>query len=931
MNIDFDTQRRAKYYTIMLKPFHESIDQLAFVYGYSGRKEDNGNRIYSIAASIIERGKPGKHYNSYVRYRKSTEREHYYSGITKEILQKAPLKKRVVEDLREFLMGQRFVFFLNNHDNMDDLLGFIGDIRVIDLGFAAEFFLPDIESHTPKSLWEHIFQKQRDRIAFSAPEMVDLSIEIVRHICRVHLNDSVHPRAAAIRYFLRKSDTLFVEAFCHSALHYGDYFGELTSPCSIPDTEDWEGFLEQPAAQRPSSKGPSQPFKTIPEDYCGMIYGELGNRVKGFTYRPSQVEYSQHIAMALNTGTILTIEAGTGTGKTLGYLLPAMEFLLRNPNLRVAVSTYTKNLQQQVFLRELELVRGINRLYQDIPVALLKGKSNYICTEKLAHLYDEGLRGKELLAWLYMLNLVYNFRAADGDTLGDRVKYYLEDGFTFRQMQRETSSKIGCDARHKRCPAQIITSEAASARLIITNHYKLALLEKDSQLSGLFTNFIIDEANHFEHAMRDAFAVEVSSRDIHDLLISMESFLNKHIKFAVRDYEDAIRNALAAIGSALGEMAHIASLLKSVHPLAEPGDIADLRWEHPSYTDGIISSNVEALRKQIARIIENLKSLDKKEVHSMLRIHPRTVQHMGTTREMLADAVESIKLFMSAMDLKNSVLAFQFYVRHWSLFAQTVDVADLIRTHILKKRDSVIFTSATLCHQGSFDQFKKIIGLDLFDDQSEDINLRRNLAFTSIPSPFSQENTEIIIPPDAASGAFDNKRQWIKKTAEVVLEVIRGNKGRTLVLFSSYRDLESVAERIADDIMDSGYPLLIQKNGCGTGTISDEFRAIKESVLFGVDTFWYGVDYKGDTLTQVVITRIPFPNISSPLQLARKATMAPIEYRKQYLYETYIKLRQGIGRLIRCETDHGRVIILDSRYHGSLFQRTEKRLFRSEK
>ena len=905
----------------MLRPFREHIGTLAFVYAYSGRQEDEGNRIYSIAASTIDTKNPKKDFHSYIHYAKSTERERYYSGITKDVLQKAPPKDNVIRDLREFLKGHKFIFYFNNHDNVNDLLEITGDIRFIDLSFASEFFLPQRESHTPKSLWEHAHQKQRDRISFSAVEMVNLSVGLVRHICGVLLNDIEYPHAQAVRFFLKKSDTLFGEAFCSIASNYAEYFGELTSPCSRPDTDQWESFLERSAKPfSPSEEDQFRPFKKIPEDFCENIYRELGKTLKGFAYRPSQAEYSKKVARALNTGAILTIEAGTGTGKTLGYLLPVMDFLHRNPDFRVAVSTYTKNLQRQAYQGELELARNINRLYRDIPVALLKGKSNYICTEKLSHLYDDNLRGKELLAWLYMLILVYNFRDVDGDTLGDKVKHYLEDDFSFRQMQREVSSKTGCDVSHTRCPAQIVTSEAASSRLIVTNHFKLALLEKDPQLSGLFTNCIIDEANHFENAIRESFAIEVGSRDISDMLAYTGSVLDKHIRHAPGEHANTARKTVLAIAGANNEMANISSLLKMIHPLVETGDTAELKCQHESFTDGNISNNLESLRVQINDVIRGLEFLESGQLYTVLRIHPKTVKRLQITKEMLEDAVESIKMFLGAMDLKNSVMAFQFYTRHWSLYAQAVDVADLIRRHVIQRKDAIVFTSATICHRQSFDEFKRITGIDVFDDRSEDINLRRTPDFASIPSFFPKDNMELIIHPEAVSGAYDNKRVWIGKTPKLVLELVKDNKGRTLVLFSSYSDLDAVLKRIADDIMDAGYPLLIQRNGCQTGNISDEFRSIKESVLFGVDTFWYGVDYKGDTLTQVIITRIPFPNVSSPLQCARKTTMPAAEYKRRYMYETYIKLLQGIGRLIRCETDRGKVVVLDSRFDRIWFQ-----------
>ena len=142
--------------------------------------------------------------------------------------------------------------------------------------------------------------------------------------------------------------------------------------------------------------------------------------------------------------------------------------------------------------------------------------------------------------------------------------------------------------------------------------------------------------------------------------------------------------------------------------------------------------------------------------------------------------------------------------------------------------------------------------------------------FKAIPSPFLKDQMEIYVHERAVSGSYHNKKAWLDAVIDILPELIRKNKGRTLVLFSSYFDLEQISKPIAEMIEDAGYPLLIQKQGVSTKTLCDEFRAIKESVLLGVDSFWYGVDFKGDTLTQVIITRIPFNHPSSPIQLARK-------------------------------------------------------------
>jgi ATP-dependent DNA helicase DinG len=194
----------------------------------------------------------------------------------------------------------------------------------------------------------------------------------------------------------------------------------------------------------------------------------------------------------------------------------------------------------------------------------------------------------------------------------------------------------------------------------------------------------------------------------------------------------------------------------------------------------------------------------------------------------------------------------------------------------------------------------------------------RTFRFEAIPSPFAPGAFLISVPPEALSGAYESKELWLSRVAEMLPRLVRENRGRTLVLFASYGDLEEIAARAGDEIRASGYPLLIQESGVSTISLVDEFREIRESVLFGVDSFWFGVDFPGDTLTQVIITRLPFPHPRDPLQIARRNILPEKEYWKRYRYETAIKLRQGIGRLIRSEADRGQVVILDARYRSTV-------------
>ncbi|MDM8522635.1 helicase C-terminal domain-containing protein [Desulfococcaceae bacterium HSG8] len=894
----------------MLKSYHDDIGRLAFIYGHSGLKSDKKNRIYSVAAAIIDTDGSKKEFDSLVRYDLLTGRERYYSNISREMLRDSPEPETVIAELGAFLKEQKFAFVFDNHNDLGALQKFCENIRIADISFACEFFLPHLESYTPRRIWEHVFGKKRDKICFTAPEMVALSVEVVKHICGGPLNDRIFPRAAAIRHYLEKSDTLFGKAFVHITKNYKEYFGGLFDSCSVTDTSKWKQFLEK--AEKPSrKKTKKETFKKISPDHLETLYRGMADAGKGFVFRHEQTEYARHVTDALNDNAILTIEAGTGTGKTQGYLIPVMEFLQRNNNARIAISTYTKSLQQQIFQREIAFTREIFNHYQDIPIALLKGKSSYICAEKLGHVYEEELGGERLLTWLYFVNLVFHFRDADRDSVGEKIKSCLNADFYFGQMFAEISARDGCTPRHKRCPAQVVTSEASSARLVVTNHHKLALLDQDAILSGLFTNYVIDEANHFENAVRSAFGEEVSSWEISGTIRSLLPSVTRVLKRAAGNLATDIGKSLAAMDAVRQLIRTLRHSLGAMNPKAGSGQVTELPYEHPAFQREHIGERINELKGALKDIGENLKLIRDTDICRALKIQPKTREKIRISIHQTDDYATSLGAVEESFLSADKVTAFQCFSKNWTLMAQSVEIGDLIRRNIYEKKDCIIYTAATLCHKGSFMNFRRITGMDqpLTDEEGEPVKVFR---FELIPSPFSGDAMDISVPPDAVNGRYDNKEAWIKTIAAILPELIEQNRGRTLVLFSSYSDLNLISERTAESL--TNYPVLIQQQGSPTINLCDEFREIKESVLFGVDTFWYGVDFKGDTLTQVIITRIPYPSPSEPIQMARKKIMSSKDYWSRYYYDTEIKVKQGIGRLIRCDTDRGKVVILDSRY-----------------
>ena len=895
----------------MLEPFHDTIQEIAFIYAHRGVKADkNDNRIYAVAAAIIDTETSKKEFNSLVRYTMLTARENYLSNISKDMLVKSPTPKQAGNKLRRFLKGRKFVFAFDHHNNPDELREFCGDVRIADLDFAAEFFLPHLESHAPGRLWKYLFGKERDKISFSPGEMLDLSVEFVKHICGELLNDEMNPRAAALRFYLKKSDTLFGEVFLHITKNCKAYFGGLFDSYTGGDTPNWNQFLEK-AEKISRKKNKKVSRKKVSSEHLESLYRGIAEADRDYVFRSEQLDYAGGIADALNLGSVLTIEAGTGTGKTQGYLIPVMEFLYRNKNARAVVSTYTKSLQQQIFQREIAFTKNIFRLYEDIPVAILKGKSSYICVEKLNQVYEDGMGGRKLLAWLYFVNLTFYFRDTEADTAGEKIRFYLDRDFHFRQILSDISAREGCTPKHKCCPAQVITAEASAARLVITNHHKLALLDNDTILSGLFRNYIIDEANHFENAVREALGAEVRSWEITDVMGKLKPSVRKIWEKTAGDLEKGIAKALGDMDTVRQLLREFRRSLIAMNPKASVAQECELQYDHPGFTSGRVGEQMTELRKLLHDIGEKLKFVKDEDLCRMLKIQARTLQTLRMALVKLDDYSATLMSIEESLKLAEKVTSYRCFRKSWILTAQSVEVGDIIRRHIYEQKDCIIYTAATLCHRGSFDSFRSITGMGepLLNEEGERV---KDFHFKLIPSPFSKDAMKIVVPRNAASGKFENKGAWIKSVVEILPELIKENRGSTLVLFSSYSDLEVIAEGVSEFL--TTYPLLIQQKGTATATLCEEFRSVRESVLFGVNTFWYGVDFRGDTLTQVIITRIPYPSFTDPVQMARKKILSPKDFWKRYYYDAEIKMKQGMGRLIRSDTDRGRVVILDSRY-----------------
>jgi ATP-dependent DNA helicase DinG len=302
------------------------------------------------------------------------------------------------------------------------------------------------------------------------------------------------------------------------------------------------------------------------------------------------------------------------------------------------------------------------------------------------------------------------------------------------------------------------------------------------------------------------------------------------------------------------------------------------------------------------------------DVEGPARRVDRRRRRTAAVRSRLMEMADAAGVLADLLFGDDIVRSFRCRKKDWMLDFFPVDVSEAVRERLCERVHAVVFTSATLSRNGDFDCFRESLGLEPESAQDPSKDSSTTYRFVSLPSTAFQKAAEIVIPQRAVSGRFGNKMAWLRTVSEMLPELIEENNGSTLVLFASYEDLRTVVEQVRGPIEAMSIPLLVQQQGVPTAALCEEFRSVQESVLFGVDTFWHGVDFRGDTLTQVVITRIPFPSPFEALQQTRKRILSEESYWRRYHYDTEIKLRQGIGRLIRGEGDSGRVVVLDRRF-----------------
>lgn len=656
-----------------------------------------------------------------------------------------------------------------------------------------------------------------------------------------------------------------------------------------------------------------------------------GNRE--YEDRPAQRAMAAAVTEAFNAGGVAILEAGTGVGKSLGYLIPALRWAAANGE-RTVVSTNTITLQEQLVNKDLPFLQ---RALGDQPVrfALLKGWRNYLCLQRLeqargsgAALFDEGAVGEveQIAKWAA--------HTRDG-TLSDLLVAPRSEVWDEVAAEPDLCGRLKC-AHYDKCFLFKARREAAQADVVVVNHHLLlsdVAVRRTSQnwddaaVLPAYKRLVIDEGHHLEDAAAAHLGASVTRRSMARLFARMErrgkgllpalaARLGGASDLLSVASLDLVKERLSPSAATARDRSQLLFELLAMVLQEENSPVlrlTDAFAEHPAWRGGIESTlnelliEIGLLSQGLQLVRERLESDEKKSEE----MAPLIGELRGVTRRM-ESAGDALARALRVPAPGAPVVRWMELVgkagpdRNIALHCVPLDLAPVLRDDLFARVETAIVTSATLATDGDFDFLEQRLGLD---------DTKLSLHSAIYPSPFDYPRQAMLVVPTDLPAPNEDARGHFMAVVQQLRDLVEASDGGIFALFTSHRDVREMAQQLRESGHDARYPLLVHGEE-SRDILLQRFRDAGRAVLLGTATFWEGVDVPGDALRGILIAKLPFRVPTEPMVAAQ---CEAIEARGGNAFGEFmlphaaLRLKQGFGRLIRTASDRGVVVLSDPR------------------
>jgi ATP-dependent DNA helicase DinG len=899
----------------------------------TGNSAAKGDRIIQIGAVAVEAGKITERFSTFIQPGVPIPPFiEQLTGITDEMVKDAPLFEEVAPKLLQMLEGAYFVA----HNVMFDYSFLQGELEnsgyspvsmpLIDTVEMSRLLLLGADGYQLGLLAEYLGLDHEN------PHQADSDAEVTSKLL-LHLLDKLEglPLLTLERLapFLKK---------LQSSLE--DIVQDMITAKSVflADDESFDFFRKLalkkvPTAVQPEL-GPNEHEDLLPVE----LQNKLQHHMEHYEVRQSQTRMVDLVDQALETNQHLVIEAGTGVGKSLGYLIPGVRFAKEHDR-PLVVSTHTVQLQQQLLERDVPLLKKIMPF--DFTATLLKGRNHYLCLRKFEHTllethednYDMNFTKAQLIIWLTETEQ------------GDIEELSMASGG--KLFWGTVKSDANSCLNHRcpwfsRCYYHKQRRAAHEADLVITNHALLFTdLKSDSQLLPTYKEAVLDEAHHVEEVVSDHYGKEIDYFSFLKLLDRLgttessgmiDSFAELANLLEVKDTEkllaswdlsfsdvknelDEVFRQIKAICLTKARTSRGTELSKSTFRYTKE-DVESARWE-PILEMG------ERARQFITDLLKPayklLKSLQNDEDHLTIKqkgflvdiqsVMDDLKDKISDLHHLLTCPIEQEVYWMEAemKGPRNSV----------NLYAKPVEVDQILADDFFAKKNSVVLASATMSVKNSFRYMTERLGLLDFGPMT-----------AQLPSPFQYDKqAKLFVPTDIPLINEVDQKTFVDRISASLYDIAKVTKGRMLVLFTSYDMLKETHAAFKNIMNQDEFVLIAQGIDSGSrARLTKNFQRFDNSILFGTNSFWEGIDIPGDDLSCLVIIRLPFTPPDQPVMAAKSEKLKAEGGNPFYdlsLPQAIIRFKQGFGRLVRSGRDKGAVFVFDRRMietrYGKLF------------